>query len=303
MRGVACDSWVELADDPNFVFLTGDLGFMALEPLQEALGQRFINAGIAEQNMVSVACGLATQGMNCWVYSIASFCYTRPFEQIRNDVCQHNLPVKLVGNGGGFAYGPMGASHHALEDYGVLLTLPNIRVYVPAFAEDIPVVVNQLQGIDHPAYLRLGRSEKPDNAEAIAYAPWRKILCGAGIPIVLVGPIAGDYWKHCLTIEEERRPELWVLGELPVNNLEEMPAELITHVVERGLCVVEEHCRQGGVGQQLSHLMLSESLFPKRYLSFHSNGYPTGRYGSQDFHRNQSGIKLDQVLSVLKQIT
>ena len=189
---------------------------MALEPLQEALGRRFINAGVAEQNMLSVACGLAIEGMNSWVYSIASFCYTRPFEQIRNDVCQHNLPVKLVGNGGGYAYGAMGGSHHALEDYGVLLTLPYIRAYVPAFAEDVPVVVDLLQDIDHPAYLRLGRSEKPNNAETIPYAPWRKILCGDGMPIVLVGPIAGAYWEHCVTLEKEQRPELWVLGELPV---------------------------------------------------------------------------------------
>jgi transketolase len=121
------------AEDPQFIFLTGDLGFNALEPLREAMGTRFINAGVAEQNMVSVAAGLAMSGLRPWVYSIAPFIYGRPFEQIRNDVCLHDLPVALVGNGGGYAYGVMGSTHHALEDYGVLLTLPNLRVYVPAF--------------------------------------------------------------------------------------------------------------------------------------------------------------------------
>ena len=303
MRSAACDKWIDLVDDPNFVFLTGDLGFMALESLQKALGRRFINAGIAEQNMLSVASGLALEGMNPWVYSIAPFCYARPFEQIRNDVCQHNLPVKIVGNGGGYAYGPMGASHYALEDYGMLLTLPNIRAYVPAFSEDLPTIIDILQDIDHPAYLRLGRSEKPPEVQAVPYAKWRRILCGDGMPIVLIGPIAGEYWKHCLTIEKERRPELWILGELPVEKIEEIPTELITHVVERGLCVVEEHCRQGGVGQQLSHIILSEGLSPKKYLSFYCAGNPTGRYGSQSFHRRQSGITADQVLSALEGIT
>src|SRR5579884_151787 len=111
MRKVFCESLVSCAARPDFIFLTGDLGFLALEPLREALGDRFLNAGVAEQNMVSVSAGLARQGLRPWVYSIASFLYTRPFEQIRNDLCLHRLPVVLVGNGGGYGYGVMGATH------------------------------------------------------------------------------------------------------------------------------------------------------------------------------------------------
>src|SRR6476646_2241587 len=102
MRDAFCRGLLEAVPDPRFVFLTGDLGYKALEPLRDALGKRFINAGVAEQNMVSVAAGLAQQGFVPWVYSIAPFVYARPFEQIRNDVCLHNLPVVLVGNGGGY---------------------------------------------------------------------------------------------------------------------------------------------------------------------------------------------------------
>lgn len=101
MRLQFCDSMVARSAAPNMVFLTGDLGFMALEPLQATMGERFINAGVAEQNMISVAAGLSREGFEVWAYSIAPFCYARPFEQIRNDVCFHGLPVKLVGNGGG----------------------------------------------------------------------------------------------------------------------------------------------------------------------------------------------------------
>ena len=117
---------------------------MALEPLQTVLGPRFINAGVAEQNMVSVAAGMARAGAKSWVYSIAPFCYARPFEQIRNDVCLNRLSVRLVGNGGGYAYGSMGATHHALEDYGVLLTLPALRAYVPAFDADVQPMVRAI---------------------------------------------------------------------------------------------------------------------------------------------------------------
>src|SRR5260370_40036865 len=102
MRSLFCQAMIDAAADPRVVFLTGDLGFRALEPLRARMGARFINAGVAEQNMVSVAAGLARAGLLPWTYSIAPFIYARPYEQIRNDVCLHDLPVRLVGNGGGY---------------------------------------------------------------------------------------------------------------------------------------------------------------------------------------------------------
>ena len=149
------------AEDSNMVFLTGDLGFMALEPLQTVMGERFINAGVAEQNMISVAAALARQA---WMHGPTAsplFCYARPFEQIRNDICFHNLPVRLIGNGGGYGYGVMGPTHHAIEDYGILLTLPNMMAFTPVFDEDIPAVVARAGGSSLSAYLRLGRGEAP----------------------------------------------------------------------------------------------------------------------------------------------
>src|SRR5437763_3204983 len=165
MRDAFRNALLGLADNPDFTFLTGDLGFKALEPLRDAAGERFINAGVAEQNMVSVAAGLAKAGLKPWVYSIAPFVYVRPYEQIRNDVCLHKLPVKLVGNGGGYGYGVMGSTHHALEDYGALLCLPNMHVFVPAFSADVPAIVGKLLDFPYPAYFRLGSSEEPEGVE------------------------------------------------------------------------------------------------------------------------------------------
>ena len=94
--------------------------------------------------MVGVAAGLAREGLEPWVYTIAPFGYARAFEQIRNDVCMHGLPVRLLGNGGGYGYGVMGPTHHALEDYGTLMTLPGMTAFVPAFNEDVaPIVVDR----------------------------------------------------------------------------------------------------------------------------------------------------------------
>src|ERR1700690_4263692 len=189
MRTIFSSTLLHRAQQSDFVFLTGDLGFMALEPVQRAAGPRFINAGVAEQNMVSVAAGLARGGLRPWVYSIAPFVFARPFEQIRNDVCLHNLPVTLVGNGGGYAYGVMGATHHALEDYGVLLTLPNMTAYVPAFGEDVRWAGSRIEPSRQPAFLRLGRDEKPKDLVLPGPAVWRCVLPGGGPVMVIAGPL------------------------------------------------------------------------------------------------------------------
>ena len=212
MRKQLCDALAARAAKPEMVFLTGDLGFMALEPLQKALGQRFINAGVAEQNMVSVAAGLARQNLEVWAYSIAPFCYARPFEQIRNDITFHNLPVKLIGNGGGYGYGVMGPTHHAIEDYGVLLTLPNMSVYVPVFDEDMDAVIERAGASSRPAYIRMGRGEPPKGYTVPAYAPWRQLTSGGGAVVIAVGPLAGTYIEAFEHLPAERRPNLWVVS-------------------------------------------------------------------------------------------
>src|SRR5258707_9123512 len=120
-------SWIENfgRNESRFIFLTGDLAFAALENVQAALEERFVNMGVCEQNMVSVAAGLAHQRLIPLCYSIAPFAVFRPYEQIRLDVALHRMPVKIVGNGGGYGYGIMGATHHALEDLAVLSCLPH----------------------------------------------------------------------------------------------------------------------------------------------------------------------------------
>ncbi len=123
----------EMEKNPDIIFITGDLGFNALEPLQKAFPDRFINAGIAEANMIGVASGLALTGKKVIVYSIASFATMRCYEQIRTDVCYHNLDVKIVGTGGGFNYATHGVTHHTIEDTAIMNVLPNMTVLHPTY--------------------------------------------------------------------------------------------------------------------------------------------------------------------------
>jgi transketolase len=298
MRNVFCQSLVDASHRSEFVFLTGDLGFKALEPLRDRMGHRFINAGVAEQNMVSVAAGLARSGLRPWVYSIAPFLYARPFEQIRNDVCLHDLPVVLVGNGGGYGYGVMGATHHALEDYGALLCLPNLKAYVPAFDLDLRAMVEPLMTATHPSYLRLGLSEQPSLAAVPAYAPWRRLVHGRGWVVLVTGPLVGGIWEATRQLDEIQQPSLWLLTELPPENY---PAEFLEDVARsRRVLVVEEHVSQGSLASMIAQYLLEHGLAPERFAARSAAGYPSGRYGSQKFHRRECGIDPAAIVDFLR---
>ena len=300
MRKQLCDALVARSAKPEMVFLTGDLGFMALEPLQQSMGSRFINAGVAEQNMISVAAGLARQNLEVWVYSIAPFCYARPFEQIRNDIAFHDLPAKLIGNGGGYGYGVMGPTHHAIEDYGVLLTLPNMSVYVPVFDEDMEAVIERAGASAHPAYIRMGRGEPPKDYAVPAYAPWRQLTSGNGPVVIAVGPLAGTYIEAFERLPAEHRPNLWVVTELPIEQ-NPLPVELLRQIGQcSSLCVAEEHVRHGGFGSELLLHLAGKNIAVRRFRHFYARAHHFDRYGSQKYLRQQSSLDAGSVLAVLE---
>lgn len=295
MRDPFCRGLVRHSARQEFAFLTGDLGFKALEPLREALAERFINAGVAEQNMVCVAAGMAKMGLRPWVYSIAPFVYARAFEQIRNNIALPGLPVTIVGNGGGYGYGVMGSTHHALEDYGALLTLPGMRAFIPAFDSDLEPIIDHLMVADHPAYLRLGYAELPENFCLPQYAPWRRLIDGDSATILCTGPLIGGLLKELLCLPRYERPAVWLVSELP---FESVPRAFLNDLQRsRHLCVVEEHSKNGGLGQMVSHYLMSASIRVDRFSHHHAQGYPSGLYGSQKFHRKESQLDPVSVLA------
>ena len=277
------------------VFLTGDLGFMALEGVREVFGDRFINCGVAEQNMVSVAAGLAREGFFVYVYSIAPFCYARPFEQIRNDIAGSGLPVCLVGNGGGYGYGVMGPTHHALEDCSAMSSL-GLRVLAPAFEVDIAAMLDR-PGL--PAYLRLGLDERPAGRPAPPYAPWRLLLSGRKGAVVALGPLAGLAWRVMAELEPRDRPALWAATELPLEPLPEALCAALAQGLPLG--VLEEHVAHGGLGMQLLHGLALRGIAPRRFLHRYALGYPSGSFGSQQFHRAECGLDALGISELVRQ--
>lgn len=283
MRKAFADAVVAHGKDEDWFFLTGDLGFMALEEVQSAFGSRFVNAGVAEQNMIGVAAGLARESLQVIVYSIAPFCYARPFEQIRNDLCLGKLPVCLVGNGGGYAYGHMGPTHHALEDCAAMNAL-GVRVLVPAFDDDLPAL---LARIDGPTYLRLGYDVRPTGRPVPAYAAWREILPGHAGAIAALGPLAGLAWQALEALPIEQRPAVWAVCEFDAATI---PPQFIEQIAGQPLYVLEEHVAQGGLGMHLALALAARGTALGRFVHRPALGYPTGRFGSQAFHRAQCGL-------------
>ena len=292
MRKAFADAVVAHCNHDDWFFLTGDLGFMALEEVQTAFGSRFVNAGVAEQNMIGVAAGLARESLRVIVYSIAPFCYARPFEQIRNDLCLGGLPVCLVGNGGGYAYGHMGPTHHALEDCAAMNAL-GVRVLVPAFDDDLPALLSRL---DAPTYLRLGYDVRPAGRPVPAYAAWREVLPGRHGAIAALGPLAGLAWQALDDLPVEQRPAVWAVCEFDAAAI---PPRFIEQVNGQPLYVLEEHMAQGGLGMHLTLALASQGVSAGRFIHRPALGYPTGRFGSQAFHRAQCGLDAPSIRAMV----
>ena len=202
---------------PRVALVVGDLGFSVVEPFADRFPDRFINAGIAEQNMMGLAAGMASEGYHVFAYSIANFPTFRCAEQIRNDVDYHKLPVTVVSVGGGLSYGNLGYSHHAVQDMGLMRLMPNMLLAAPGDPLEVRACMRYLVDHPQPSYLRLGKAGEPCfHADVPAVEPgrWlrvsgpanaRKTLLSTGAPLQLAARWASeaayaDYAVHSLPL-------------------------------------------------------------------------------------------------------
>jgi transketolase len=205
MRNAFIDELVLLArKNPHIALVVGDLGYSVIEPFAREFPDRFINAGVAEQNMTGLAAGMASEGYHVFTYSIANFPTFRCAEQIRNDIDYHKLPVTVVTVGGGLAYGPLGYSHHAVQDYALMRTMPNMLISAPGDPMEVRACMRYLIANPGPSYLRLGKAGEPmmhTEPPDVAPGHWLKIAgvekhtrallsTGAGLSYAL------DRWKR-----------------------------------------------------------------------------------------------------------
>ena len=301
MRKEFCNRIEQLGkENEKIVFLTGDVGFNALEGVQKVFGDRFINMGVAEQNMISVAAGMALEGYKVFCYSIAPFVVYRCLEQIRNDVCFHNLPVFIVGNGGGYGYGIMGPSHHALEDLACLSGLPNMTTYIPAFDVDVSYAIHTIIKKSAPAYLRLGLGNY--NPVPVASSFFYPVVTSssAKVTVAALGPVGNNVLKALENTAIKGKADVFSVTQLP---FKELPTDFIESLRKtKKLIVAEEHVSVGGLGQNLATAILKANISLTSFISLTAQGYPNGLYGNQSYHQQLSGLDAQSIGKLLESL-
>lgn len=239
----------EARSDPTIFLIVGDLGFSVVEPFAQEFPDRFLNVGVAEQNMIGIAAGLALEGYTVFTYSIGNFPTLRCMEQIRYDICYHNLNVKIIAVGGGYAYGPLGASHHATEEIGMLRTTPNLTVCAPGDPEETRAITNLITKYNGPCYLRLGKAGEPTvhkNEIEIEMGKMIPVIKGKETAILSTGAMLKYSYDHIVN-----NKLTWGLYSFPfIKPLDLEGLKIIADKYEK-LITIEEHQKSGGFGSAI----------------------------------------------------
>lgn len=244
-----------LGEDERYVCLDSDTGLFSATSWGER-APRYLNLGIAEQNLMGVAAGLARSGRVPFVNTMATFAATRALEAVKLDIAWNDLPVRIVATHGGLSAGHLGSTHHALEDLGVMRMLPNMTVLVPADGPATETLVRAAAELPGPVYLRLGRGATPGlppGAEPPRIGVAQTLLRGSDVTLIATGP-------HPVLAALEAAEELARDGidatVLNMHTVKPLDREAITTATAtRGIVTVEEHWAAGGLGSAVAEVV------------------------------------------------
>ena len=258
MRTAFATTLLEIARaNPRVMLLTGDLGYTVFEAFAAELPRQYLNCGVAEANMIGTAAGLAKSGLRPFVYSIVPFATLRCLEQIRNDLCYHNLPVTVVGVGGGYSYGDMGATHHSIEDLAVTRALPNLTVVAPGDPVEVAAAVHALVPLNGPAYLRLGKRGEPIVHEhPIDFTLGKGIVVRPGADVALLA--TGNMLASAVAAAKQLSDELGIEATVvSLHTLKPLDSGLISALARQFpvLYTIEEHNVLGGLGGAVAEVV------------------------------------------------
>lgn len=292
MRNAFLDELYDLArEDSRIVLITGDLGFGVVERFANDLPDQFVNAGVAEQNMTGMAAGMALTGRTVFTYSIANFPTLRCYEHVRNDVCYHNANVTIVAIGGGFAYGQLGATHHAIEDLGVMRMLPNMMVVAPGDPVEARAATRAIVARPGPCYLRLGKAGEPIvHDEPIQLELGRAIVVRDGADATLIS--VGGMLPLAVRAAESLAANGIDVRVLSMHTLKPLDDDAVLRAARetRAVVTIEEHSVLGGLGGAVAELLAErvEIRTPFRRLGVPSQFSP--RVGTQEFLLAENGL-------------
>ncbi|QWE11480.1 transketolase [Polynucleobacter sp. es-EL-1] len=249
MRNAFIDELLVQAEINNKIALVvGDLGYSVVESFAERFPERFINAGVAEQNMMGLAAGMASEGYHVFVYSIANFPTFRCAEQIRNDVAYHKLPVTVVAVGGGLGYGNLGYSHHAIQDYALIRAMPNMLIAAPGDPMEVRSCLRYLIKNPGPSYLRLGKSGEVSYHIAppiINPGGWVQLRSGSSNCALLS---TGTALQISMEWAGSHRYKNHSIYSMPLWSMFDKPAQYDLLIKHKEVITIEDHLIDGGFG-------------------------------------------------------
>jgi transketolase len=291
MRTAFIESLSQAAsENPDIWLLCGDLGYSVLEPFAAKFPERYLNVGVAEQNMAGIAAGIALSGKTVFIYSIGNFPTLRCLEQLRNDICYHGADVKVVAVGAGYAYGSQGYTHHALEDAGIMAMLPGIEVFVPCDPQEVRAATRLIAKSGKPSYLRLSRQGEPNLGTDVADIRKPRILReGRDVVILAAGPIASRALEAAGELVARGR-DVGVLSVCCLKPIDE--AALRTAIQDASLVVtLEEHILRGGLFSLLAGAFASDARrAPVIGLGIPEQSGKTSRAGSREALLDAAGL-------------
>lgn len=300
MRRALIQTLIGLAErDPRIVLLTGDLGFTVVEPFAERFPDRFFNVGVAEQNMIGLATGLAEAGLVPFTYSLATFASLRPYEFIRNGPVLHRLPVRMIGVGGGFDYGVQGATHHGLEDLGILRLQPGLTVVAPADHEQLEAAVLATWDLPGPVYYRVGKADTapvPGLGGRFSLDRVEVLLEGDEVLLLATGGVAGAAVEAAAALHANgvscAAAVVAAIAPAPVDDLVRLLAGVPLVIT------VEAHYAVGGLGSVVAEVVADHGL-GCRVVRQGVRLEPGGPVGSQDWFHQRAGLTTEALVTLV----
>ncbi len=303
MRNAFAATITELAGaDDRVAVLSGDIGNRLFDDFKERHPSRFYNCGVAEGNMTGMAAGMAMCGLRPFTYTITPFATTRVMEQIKIDVCYHNLPVTIVGTGSGLSYASLGPTHHSLEDVAFLRAIPNMTVVCPADVAEVRAALSAILELDGPVYLRLGKKGEPTvhaSTPPLVIGRGLTIRKGSNVCILGLGNMVAPSLEAAAVLDGRGISAMVV----SMHTVKPLDKQLLRDVMSRFpvVAVVEEHSRIGGLGGAVAEWTQAESGSVKaRLISLGTPDLFPSDTGSQKYLRQRFGLAPDAIADTIE---
>lgn len=288
--------------DKRILLITGDLGFVVFDRYRQECPDQFINAGVAEQNMTSMATGMALQGKIVFTYSIGNFPTLRCLEQIRNDACYHGANVKIIAVGGGFSYGSLGISHHATEDIAILRALPDLTVVSPCGLWEAEEMTEAVAYHPGTCYMRLDKSfgnAIPAPGEKLKIGKARKLRDGNDCSFIVCGGILEEVEKAADMLNANGIKS----GIYSLHTISPLDKEAIYEAaLSSAVVTVEEHTISGGLGSAVAETLMDAGIHPSRFLRIGLNACFSSIVGSQHYLRERYGLSASKITARVSEL-